>query len=203
MSTVLSYLAQTARVMLLALPPWLLLRTFWLTRRGRPSHWKKELLLALFALYLVGLAVQTLSSPVIVRPDGLPLSDHLRDRWQRRLAVNLTPLATIRAIWQRGSLEQKLVNLAGNVLFFAPLGLLPPLLWRRPRHWWMALGLSAGVSALIECLQFFIGRSVDVDDLLLNALGGLTGYLLFRLLYILRPRQSGNSCPRSDSAPSR
>lgn len=189
MSTVLSYLAETARVMLLALPPWLLLRTLWLTRRGRPSHWKKELLLALLVLYLAGLAAQTLSSPIYARSDGLPMSDYLRDRWQRRLAVNLTPLATIRAIWQHGSPEQKLVNLAGNVLFFAPLGLLPPLLWRRWRHWWMALGLSAGVSLLIECLQFFIGRSVDVDDLLLNALGGLTGYLLFRLLYALRPRR--------------
>ena len=63
-----------------------------------------------------------------------------------------------------------------------PLGFLPPLLWRRWRHWWAALALSGGVSCLIEFLQLFLGRSVDVDDVLLNVLGGFLGYLLFCLL---------------------
>lgn len=189
MSAVLSYLASTARVMLLALPLWLVVRTLWLLHRRRASGPLHEVLLALLALYLVGLAFQTLGSPGVVRPDGVPLWAYVRDRWQHRLAINLTPLATIRAIWRHGSAGQRLINLAGNVLFFLPLGLLPPLLWPRRRHWWAALALSAGASALIELCQLFIGRSVDVDDLLLNALGGLLGYLLFRLLHALRPRR--------------
>ena len=103
-------------------------------------------------------------------------------RWQEGLAVNLVPGRTIRAFWQRGSQTQQLVNLAGNVAVFLPLGFLPPLLWRRWRHWWAALALSGGVSCLIEFLQLFLGRSVDVDDVLLNVLGGFLGYLLFCLL---------------------
>ena len=75
----------------------------------------------------------------------------------------------------------QLINLAGNVLIFAPLGFLPPLLWRRWRHR-TALLLSAGTSCLIEFLQLFLGRSVDVDDLILNVAGGFAGYLLFCLL---------------------
>ena len=45
-----------------------------------------------------------------------------------------------------------------------------------------------GVSCLIEFLQLFLGRSVDVDDLILNTLGGLMGYLLFCLLPKKRKR---------------
>ena len=80
---------------------------------------------------------------------------------------------------EKGSYGQKVINLAGNVLIFAPLGVLPPLLWKRWRHLWTTVPLSAGASCLIEFLQLFLGRSVDVDDVILNTLGGLLGYLLF------------------------
>ena len=80
------------------------------------------------------------------------------------------------------SAGQKLINLAGNLLIFVPLGFFAPLLWRKLRHWWAAPGLSMGVSCLIEFLQLFLGRSVDIDDVILNTLGGLAGYILFCLL---------------------
>ena len=50
------------------------------------------------------------------------------------------------------------------------------------RHFFAAVGLSAIASCLIEFVQLFLGRSVDVDDLILNTLGGLVGYLLFCLI---------------------
>ena len=83
---------------------------------------------------------------------------------------------------EKGGRSQKLINLAGNVLIFVPLGFLPPLLWKKWRHFWATLPLCAGVSLLIEFLQLFLGRSVDVDDLILNTLGGLMGYILFCLI---------------------
>ena len=83
---------------------------------------------------------------------------------------------------EKGSYGQKLINLAGNLLIFVPLGFFAPLLWRKLRHWWAAPGLSMGVSCLIEFLQLFLGRSVDIDDVILNTLGGLAGYILFCLL---------------------
>ena len=183
MNVVLHYLGEMGGVMLLALPPWLLLRTLWLLAKKQSPRWGRELLLAALALYLAGLASQTLSTPVRVDLTDLPaLWARALQRWQEGLAVNLVPGRTIRAFWQRGSQTQQLVNLAGNVAVFLPLGFLPPLLWRRWRHWWTALALSGGVSCLIEFLQLFLGRSVDVDDVLLNVLGGFLGYLLFCLL---------------------
>ena len=34
-------------------------------------------------------------------------------------------------------------------------------------------------SFLIEFIQYFIGRSADIDDLILNTLGAMLGYFIF------------------------
>lgn len=181
MSAVFWHMESMGGVMLLALPLWLLLRTLWLLHKQQSPRWGRELLLALFCLYLIGLASQTLIGSSL-RPEGMGLWEYARSRWQQGLAINLEPGFTIRSMLEKGSRGQKMVNLAGNVLIFAPLGFFAPLLWKPLRRWWAALGLSAAVSLLIEFLQLFLGRSVDVDDLILNTLGGLLGYLLFCLL---------------------
>ena len=38
------------------------------------------------------------------------------------------------------------------------------------------------VSLTIECVQLNIGRTFDIDDIILNTLGGLFGYLLYRVI---------------------
>lgn len=68
-----------------------------------------------------------------------------------------------------------------NVVLGMPLGFLLPLLWEkldRPRT-----ALCAGLlfSLLIELSQLCNFRATDVDDLLMNTLGTLLGFLLFRL----------------------
>ncbi|MCD8105940.1 MAG: VanZ family protein [Lachnospiraceae bacterium] len=75
-----------------------------------------------------------------------------------------------------------LMNLVGNVLGFLPFGALVPLMARGARRAWRTMLLSFEVSALVELSQliFQVG-CFDVDDMILNTLGGLLGYLLFRL----------------------
>lgn len=184
MSVVSRYLNSMGGVMLLALPLWLLVRTLYLTFRRKTTRWYRELGLALLVLYLIGLASQTLTGGYAL-PDFSDLHAlwaRTCQRWETGWGINLTPGFTIRSMLEKGSHGQKVINLAGNVVIFAPLGLLPPLLWKRCRHLWTALALSAGVSCLIEFLQLFLGRSVDVDDVILNTLGGLLGYVLFCLI---------------------
>ena len=106
--------------------------------------------------------------------------------------TNLVPFRTIAeyfGVLRGGSVTLFLVNFAGNILVFVPLGLLPPLLWRRCRGAWGA-ALTALCSLFVELCQIFTGRSVDVDDLILNTLGGLLGWLLARLL-LRRSRDAG------------
>ena len=189
MTAVLSHLQAMGRVMLLALPLWLLLRSLFLLSRQRAPRWGREALLALFALYVLALAFETLTPGYPgFRLDDTVLTQALQ-RWRYQRAINLTPGATILAFWHRGSAEQQLINLAGNVLVFVPLGFLPPLLWHRWRSWWRAALLCAGASLSIEFLQLFLSRSVDVDDLILNVLGGLLGWILWALLWAILPKK--------------
>ena len=183
MSAVTHYLGSMSGVMLLALPLWLLLRTLWLLRAEKSPRWGRELLLAVFVLFLLGLASQTLGGhPPVDLTDPAALWARAVQRWENGFGINLTPGATIRSMLEKGSRGQKIINLAGNVLIFVPMGFLPPLLWKKWRHLWAAVPLSAAVSCLIEFLQLFLGRSMDVADLILNTLGGLAGYILFCLI---------------------
>ena len=77
--------------------------------------------------------------------------------------------------------------LLGNIGMFLPLGFFPALLWRRPR-WWKSLFIGFAASVTIEFVQFFIGRSTDIDDVILNTTGALLGYWLFCLARALFPR---------------
>ncbi|CAI6087291.1 VanZ family protein [Cohnella sp. JJ-181] len=99
-------------------------------------------------------------------------------RWQ---SANLTPFRSISVYLQRLSEPFDFVNLFGNIALFVPLGVFVALL---TRSGWAGMTVRAfGVSLALECAQIvFMMGSFDVDDLILNTLGGLLGYGLCRAL---------------------
>lgn len=67
-----------------------------------------------------------------------------------------------------------------NVCLFIPLGELLPCVFSSFRHGaWKAVLFCLLLSICIECLQFFIGRVADADDVISNALGGVFGRALY------------------------
>lgn len=71
--------------------------------------------------------------------------------------------------------------LLGNIIMFMPIGFFPALLWRRWKCWKsVLLGFCTSVS--IEFIQFFIGRSTDIDDVILNTTGAIIGFWMYCLL---------------------
>lgn len=73
-------------------------------------------------------------------------------------------------------------NLLGNIALFMPVGFLLPLVYR-PISWKGVLGIAAAFSLCIEVLQLVLRSGAsDVDDIILNALGGVLGYAAFLLL---------------------
>ena len=68
-----------------------------------------------------------------------------------------------------------------NILLFVPFGVLVPLIWSNKKGLGYTLLSGFSFSLLIELSQLFNNRQSDVDDLLLNTLGALIGYLLFRI----------------------
>ena len=77
-------------------------------------------------------------------------------------------------------------NLFGNVLIFVPFGFFMPMA-SRYRSFFLTLFYSFGVSFFVECFQLVtrVG-SFDVDDMLLNTLGGVIGYIVFAICNMIR-----------------
>lgn len=70
-------------------------------------------------------------------------------------------------------------NLGGNLALFIPLGFFAPLL-RRSSGWKSVLIIALVISAALEITQGIFQVGVfDLDDILLNVLGALLGYVIF------------------------
>ncbi len=100
--------------------------------------------------------------------------------------INLTPFSTIsryiHAIKNGRITVIALINLLGNVVMFIPMGILLPTLWKRLRSFPLFMLCSVFTIMLIEITQLMTLRgSCDVDDLILNILGCISGFILCRL----------------------
>ena len=69
-------------------------------------------------------------------------------------------------------------NVFGNIMAFVLFGLIISF-YIKPKTIVPPLIISFLVSATVEFVQLNIGRSFDVDDIILNVLGGLIGFLLY------------------------
>lgn len=81
-------------------------------------------------------------------------------------------------------------NFVGNLLLFIPFGLFVSYYLNNHRMTPIFV-LSALASLSIEITQSKIGRVFDIDDIILNVIGGIMGYLLFVSLDAI-----GNHLPR-------
>lgn len=74
-------------------------------------------------------------------------------------------------------------NTLGNILIFIPLGIFLPILFKKYKTFTQVFVSSIIISFTIEVLQFFlqIGQ-FDIDDVILNTVGGAVGYLIIKLL---------------------
>lgn len=105
------------------------------------------------------------------------------------LAYNLEPFHTIsNYLKHREAITFKsfLVNMIGNIVAFLPFGTILPMVFKASTtkyyfhivvFWTFILSLS------IETLQILFKVGVfDVDDLILNTLGGFVGYLVYLMI---------------------
>jgi len=199
---VLAYVLEMLPLALLALGvlallgPW---RRRRLATRGLESPRSREVILAIFVAFCGGLGAITYF------PGGFwDLATHLRYGWPSKeffswetamsalghLDNLLTPFQEIRRAFRVGSYWLWFM-LLGNIVMFMPLGFFPKLLYRK-WSWWKSLLLGFGVSVSIELAQLFTTRSTDIDDVILNTLGALLGWLLAWSVERLCPREAEN-----------
>lgn len=98
---------------------------------------------------------------------------------------NLVLFKEIKRFWMyRRTLGIRAVflNLVGNMLAFMPFGFCIPEIWDEVNQWYTVTFLGFIFSLCIETTQLVcrVG-SFDVDDLLLNTIGALAGFVAFTL----------------------
>ncbi len=99
-------------------------------------------------------------------------------------SYNLIPFQSIREFVKlmfRGYVSRGFNNLVGNILIFAPFGYFVPLLYKRCRKWQAVVLAGFFVGLVFELCQYvlYLG-SADIDDLILNLLGVVLGFLFYQ-----------------------
>lgn len=72
-------------------------------------------------------------------------------------------------------------NVIGNMILFLPFGFFISLYLKEKKPK-LSLLITLVTSFSIELVQMIIGRVFDIDDIMLNLLGGYLGYLVYYLL---------------------
>lgn len=102
--------------------------------------------------------------------------------------INIIPFKTIFEFLERMSNSTinrsiVVVNLAANMLMFIPMGAALPILFSKKfNKLWKTTLFVIGLVIVVEIIQFitFCG-SADIDDLILNLLGGIIGYGIIKI----------------------
>ena len=72
-------------------------------------------------------------------------------------------------------------NVVGNLVLFLPYGLFTSLYLKSDKAS-IIIFLTLITSVSIEVVQLIIGRVFDIDDILLNVLGGFLGFVIYMIL---------------------
>ncbi len=177
MTRILHHISDILQVIALSIPVIILLRMI-LRKKTTQINWFHETGLVLFASYLVGLFSQTF------------VFNLQRDTTAFR--VNLTPLNKLTEfeyiVIRDGNLSYFFIEILGNILMFSVIGFLLPLLFQKLGSAKRVILLCFLTSLTIELIQLALPRGTDIDDILMNTLGGILGYALYRLFYKLFPK---------------
>lgn len=74
-------------------------------------------------------------------------------------------------------------GLVMNVVMFVPFGVALPMLWKEKGNFLPTAAAGFTLSLLIEISQLFNRRATDIDDLIMNTLGTVIGYLFYKLIF--------------------
>ena len=130
---------------------------------------KRMPLLRQIAYFLFVVCVLVISTATFLDGRAILVTEH---------SLNLIPFRFITETWDMG-VRKQITQTIANILMFLPLGFIFPVAFKKARTFYKTAICMLLFSFLIEFVQYFIGRSADIDDLILNTSGAMLGYFLF------------------------
>ena len=112
------------------------------------------------------------------------LSDRINSiSMQGSINYNLIPFRSMSVQIERITQWWALKNLLGNIIPFIPFGFLLPITYKKFSSAIKVLSIGFASILLIEIFQFFTKLgNFDVDDIILNMIGIVCGYLMFLVI---------------------
>lgn len=130
------------------------------------------------ALYLLLFATLTLFDPLWGRNGGFVIWNKELFEMYVQNSLNLVPFKTVLQYFYRGTVNQFVVNIIGNLVCLMPLGILLPLNFEKQQKTGIFLMTCALIVSAVEILQFAtLSGSCDIDDFILNVGGAFLIYL--------------------------
>lgn len=165
-----------------------LIRTHIFKNYKKNSTGKREFILSLFIAYTTVLMFFLFIPNMVLSNAGLDLTSNYFDfvgDFKDRIAsgiwgINIIPFKTITSYIKYSKPLHAAINILGNIIIFIPLGIMLPLLYTPLRKIKKILSLILTISFMVEFIQLFVGRAVDIDDIILNTIGGIIGYIIYK-----------------------
>ena len=175
MDRILNYIVDMLPYMIIAMPIIILVRYFtYYNKINKKINWGHEGALFLFLIFIFGLASQTI----------IPRANLLPSFIKNISKVNLIPFKVLTdtyiEVFKNNNINYFLINFLGNIIMFVPIGFFVPLLWNINDKKVILIGFFS--SLFIEFTQLFIGRTTDIDDLILNTFGAVLGLIIYNYL---------------------
>ena len=79
------------------------------------------------------------------------------------------------------------INVFGNIMIFIPFGLFISS-YLNSKKVYSVFFVSVITSSFVELVQLRVGRSFDIDDIILNVVGSIIGYLFYIALKSIRKK---------------
>lgn len=180
MEAIVDYLFAMAPYALGVLPfavMWRFLRKKTFREKGIVTTAEHEIVSVIFVMFMAALISQT------VIPDLSGLSPENIEIHTERL--NLVPFKEIKIAFYLGG-SFFLVNFIGNLVMFLPIAFFTGLLYNKSSFLKCVL-LTMAFSVFVEACQLPQDRGTDIDDVILNTLGGVMGYALYLIVRKIFP----------------
>ena len=194
-----SLIQYVSRILIISLPAVIVFLCFMpyrmraLKAMNLHSGWQREIGLILFVVSIFGILALTLW-PTYIWEDSPGIWGNIRiliDRPAWKSSLSVVPFSVFKDYFE-DLLKSPvyffvtLINFFGNLAMFIPIGFFSALLFRNATLKRSAI-IGFGMSTFIEVAQYFIMRNTAVDDIILNTLGAICGYWVYRLLRKMFP----------------
>lgn len=160
---------------------WIIIRIFIWNRKKR-IDWKHETMLILMYVNLFVIIRYAFFPFGKVNGRIQPLIFDLNNIFPFR--INIEPFIHLSDYSYK---KDMWINILGNFALFIPTGIILPIIYKRLNSFLSVVFSGRFMSLCIELIQLpFSTRTTDIDDLILNTLGVLTGYIIYRRVKLLK-----------------